>query len=117
VFEKWNGLSSFFGWLMFGNCPPPASYGGWGLYFAVVADNYELPEVIYRIGTDRPSSYTHHERKRTRHRWRNSDVRNAPVYKTTRATRDYAIGSDQGGLLQPIQQHSWDVTWAVPDPR
>ncbi len=117
VFEKWNGLSSFFGWLMFGNCPPPASYGGWGLYFAVVADNYELPEVIYRIGTDRPSSYTQYERKRTRHRWRNSDVRNAPVYKTTHVTRDYAIGSDQGGLLQPIQQHSWDVTWAVPDPR
>jgi hypothetical protein len=117
VLEKWNGLSSFFGWLMLGNCPPTASYGGWGIYFAVVAENYELPEVIYRIGTDRSGTYTHFERKRTRHRWRNSDVRNAPVYKTTYLTRDYALGSDQGGLLQPIQQHSWDLTWAVPDPR
>lgn len=117
VLEKWNGLSSFFGWLFFGNCPPPAAYGGWGNYFAVVAANYELPEVIYRIGTDRPERYTQQERKRTRHRWRNSDVRNAPVYKTLHATRDYALGSDQGGLLQPIQQHSWDVTWAVADPR
>jgi hypothetical protein len=44
-------------------------------------------------------------------------VRNAPVYKTTYVTADYALGSDQGGLLQPIQQHSWDLTWAVPDPR
>ena len=117
VLEKWNGLSSFFGWLMLGNCPPTASYGGWGIFFAVAADNYELPEVIYRIGTDRAGAYTHLERKRTRHRWRNSDVRNAPVYKTAYVTRDYALGSDQGGLLQPIQQHSWDLTWAVPDPR
>lgn len=117
VLEKWNALSSFFGWLFLGNCPPPASYGGWGIYFAAVAENYELPEVIYRIGTDRVGAYTHFERKRTRHRWRNSDVRNAPVYKTTFVGPDYAIGSDQGGVLQPIQQHSWDVTWVVPDPR
>ena len=117
VLEKWNGLSSFFGWLMLGNCPPTASYGGWGIYFAVVAQHYDLPEVIYRIGLDRPKAYTHFERKRTRNRWRNSDVRNAPVYKTTYVSADYAVGSDQGGLLQPIQQHSWDLTWAVPDPR
>ncbi len=117
VLEKWNGLSSFFAWLFFGNCPAPAAFGGWGLYFAAVAEHYELPEVVYRIATDRPERYTQFERKRTRHRWRNSDVRNAPVYKTTHVTRDYALGSDQGGLLQPIQQHSWDVTWAVPDPR
>ncbi len=117
VREKWNALASFFGWLMFGNCPAPSSYGSWGIYFAAVAANYELPEVIYRIGTDRPEAYTHFERKRTRHRWRYSDVRNAPVYKTAYITKDYALGSDQGGLLQPIQQHSWDLTWAVPDPR
>ena len=117
VLEKWNGLSSFFAWLFFGNCPAPAAYGGWGIYFAVAAENYELPEVIYRIAMDRSGPYTQFERKRTRHRWRNSDLRNAPVFKTTHVTADYAIGSDQGGLLQPIQQHSWDVTWAVPDPR
>lgn len=117
LLEKWNGLSSFFGWLMLGNCPPTVSYGGWGIYFAAVAKNYELPEVIYRIGTDRVGTYTHYERKRTRHRWRNSDERNPPVFKTSYITKDYAVGSDQGGLNQPIQQHSWDVTWAVPDPR
>jgi hypothetical protein len=31
--------------------------------------------------------------------------------------KEYAVGSDQGGVLQPIQQHSWDVTWALPDQR
>ena len=92
VKEKWNGLASFFGWLMLGNCPPTASYGGWGSYFAIAAKNYELPEVIYRIGTDRTGAYTHYEQKRTRHRWRYSDVRNAPVYKTTHVTKDYAVG-------------------------
>ena len=117
VLEKWNSLSSFFAWLFFHNCPAPANFGGWGLFFAAAAENYELPEVIHRIATDRPERYTHLERKRTRHRWRSSEVRNAPVYKTSYVTRDYAVGSDQGGLLQPIQQHSWDVTWAVPDPR
>ena len=117
VLEKWNALSSFFAWLFFDNCPPTLNYGGWGVYFAAAASHYTLPEVIYRIGTDRAAPYTQFERKRTRHRWRNSDPRNAPVYKTTFVARDYAVGSDQGGLLQPIQQHSWDVTWAVPDPR
>jgi hypothetical protein len=27
------------------------------------------------------------------------------------------VGSDQGGLLQPVQQHSWDVTWRLADAR
>jgi hypothetical protein len=117
ILEKWNGLSSFFGWLFFNNCPPPEAFGAWGSYFAVVAHNYELPEIIHRIATDRDAPYLEKDLKRTRHRWRNSDVRSAPVYKTTCVTKNYAVGSDQGGLLQPIQQHSWDVTWAVPDPR
>lgn len=117
VVEKWNGLSSFYAWLFFGNCPPPAAYGGWGNFFAVAAKHYDLPEVIYRIAVDRAGSYTSFERKRTRHRWRNSDLRNPPVYKTAFVTPDYALASDQGGLLQPIQQHSWDLTWSVPDPR
>ncbi len=117
VLEKWNALSSYFAWLLLGNCPAPSAYGSWGIYFSTIADRYELPEVIYRIGTDRSGPFTHTERKRTRHRWRNSDVRNAPVFKTAYVTPDYALGSDQGGLLQPIQQHSWDLTWSVPDPR
>lgn len=121
VLEKWAGMSSFFGWLLFANCPAPSDYGqngwGWATYFALLAPNYDLPEVIYQLGTDRSRPYLHRELKRTRNRWRSSDDRNGPVYKTTYMTRDYAVGSDQGGVLQPLQQHSWDVTWAEPDPR
>ncbi len=117
VIERGKALASFFSWVLFGNVPPIISYGGWGLYFATVAKNYELPEVIYRIAVDRPSDYVQRDFKRTRRRWRNSDVLMAPIYKTNYTRRDYAVGSYQGGLADPIQTHVWDVTWDVRDPR
>lgn len=116
VVEKWNGVSSDFGWLLFGLGHPLPGYSYYGFFYAA-SSAYQPPEVIRRIATDRSRDYTHKERKRTRHRWRFSDLRNAPVYKTTYMRRDYAVGSDQGGILQPIQQHSWDVTWDMDDPR
>ncbi len=115
VLETWYGLSTFFAWLYFGNTPePPPS---WGIFTAVAAEYYHLPEVLYKIATDRSQPYLSRELKRTRERWRFTEERFKRVYKTTYVTEDYAVGSDQGGLLQPIQQHSWDVTWAVDDPR
>ena len=117
VIERWNALASFFSWMLFGNTPPPAGYGGWGIYFAAVAKNYELPEVIYRIAVDRGDNYVQRDLKRSRRRWRNSEVLMAPIYKTNYMRRDYAVGSYQGGMADPIQTHVWDVTWAVPDPR
>jgi len=117
LIERWNALASFFSWMMFGNTPTTAAYGGWGIYFAAVAKNYELPEVIYRIATDRDTDYLQRDLKRTRRRWRNSDVAMAPIYKTSYMRADYAVGSYQGGISDPIQAHVWDVTWAVADPR
>ncbi len=117
ISERWNCLSSFFSWLLLGNTPSPAGYGGWGVYFAAAAKNYELPEVIYRIGVDRDQDFLQRDLKRTRRRWRNSDVFMAPIYKQNYTRRDYAVGSYQGGMSDPIQTHAWDVTWAVPDPR
>lgn len=117
VTERWNALASFFSWIMFGNTPSTPSYGSWGQYFAVAARNYDLPEVIYRIAVDRDQDFTQHDLKRTRRRWRFSDVLMAPVYKTSYVRRDYAVGSYQGNMSDPIQAHVWDVTWAVPDPR
>jgi hypothetical protein len=116
VVEKWYGVSSDFGWLLFGVGKPmeyPQNYP----FFYLLASAYEPPEVLRRIATDRARPYTHYERKRTRNRWRLADELHGPVYKTTYVRSEYAVGSDQGGLLQPVQQHSWDVTWKVPDPR
>lgn len=118
VIEHWNAISSFFSWLLLGNTVPPASYGGWGVYFTAAAGTtYDLPEAIYRIGVDRPTDYVQESLKRSRRRWRNSDVLMMPIYRTYYARRDYAVGSYQGGMADPIQTHVWDVTWAVPDPR
>jgi hypothetical protein len=117
VLERWNGLSSFFSWTMFGNTPPPAAYGGFGIFFAGAAENYRLPEVIYQVAVDRSQDYIQRDLKRTRRRWRYSDQFMPPIYKTSYMRRDYAVGSYQGGQSDPIQTHVWDVTWAVPDPR
>ena len=114
--EKWNGVSTDFGWLWFGLGRPMPFPGNYAFYYAV-ASGYEPPEILKRIATDRSHPYTHYERKRTRNRWRFHDDLHGPVYKTTFVRKEYAVGSDQGGVLQPIQQHSWDVTWSVPDPR
>jgi hypothetical protein len=114
--EPWNGVSSDFGWLWFGAGRPLAMPDNYALYY-LLSSAYEPPEVLKQIGMDRSQPYTHRERKRTRNRWRFHDELHGPVYKTTYVRREYAVGSDQGGVLQPIQQHSWDVTWSVPDAR
>lgn len=114
--EKWANVSSDFGWLWFGVGRPLSPVSAYALYY-LVASAYEPPEVLRLIATDRTQPYTHYERKRTRNRWRYNDDLHGPVYKTTYIRREYAVGSDQGGVLQPIQQHSWDVTWTAPDLR
>ena len=113
LLEKSANTANEWGWLWFGfDKRKPAST--WSIWYAI-SSAYEPPEILRSIATDRSRPYTHYERKRTRNRWRFNDERHGPVYKTTYVRREYAIGSDQGGVLQPIQQHSWDVTWAVPD--
>ena len=115
VLEPHNVLSTMFAWLFFDNTPRTRT--SWSLYVAANAEHYQVPEVLYRIATDRDGPYLSRELKRTRWRWRNADAITTPVYKTTYVHPDYAVGSDQGGLLQPIQQHSWDLSWAEEDPR
>ena len=117
VIEPSLAMASNFSWLMFGNAPPTKGYGGWLGMYACMAINYDVPEVIYKIAVDRKGDFLQEDLKRTRRRWRNSDVLTAPVYKTNYTRLDYAVGSYQGGLVDPIQTHGWDVTWAVPNPK
>ncbi|MFI5355980.1 MAG: hypothetical protein ACHQ4G_01455 [Opitutales bacterium] len=117
VVERGKSAASFFCWLLFGNTPPPPDYAGFGIFFAAAARNYQVPEVIYRIAVDRDRDYVMRDLKRTRRRWRDSAELSPPIYQTQYLRPDYAVGSYQGGLSDPIQTHVWDVTWAVPDPR
>ncbi len=115
--ERWSAMASYFSWLLFGNTPPTPGYSGWGLYFAPLAKNYDVPEVIYRIATDRTEDFLQRDRARVRPFWRYSDARSPAVYKTNYLRRDYAVGSTRGGRIDPLQSHVWDVTWAESDPR
>lgn len=112
VLERWKDNIVGYAWLLFGNTTQ--SMRGGGILLAM--SGYQPPEVLYRIATDRSQPYVQKELKRTRHRIRNSDVRNVPVYKYMYMSEAYAIGSIQGGLLQPIQQHTWEVLWANENP-
>ena len=105
--------STAWGWLLFGDTRP-----------AYVVDtvpalwsNYRLPVIIQNIATDRATPYEHYERKRVRNmiRYQDGGGLNPPVFKTDYMTPTYCLGSLQGGILQPIQQHTWDVTYVDGD--
>jgi hypothetical protein len=113
-----------FAWLYFGQPEVerwdearlrPRNRGSWETVFAALG-SYRLPQIIYSIGTDRTVPYVHTETKRVRNEIRFSDQLNPPVYKYTYMTPDYVLGSLQGGILQPIQQHTWDITWLSDKP-
>jgi hypothetical protein len=93
----------------------PRYRGGWETVFGAMS-SYRLPDVIYTMATDRSKAYVHTETKRTRNVIRFGQEKNPPVYKYTYMTHDYALGSLQGGILQPIQQHTWDVTYRSDKP-
>lgn len=85
------------------------------LAFAAMS-TFRCPEIIRAIAHDRDTAFVHYEQKRSRGKMRYSHERYTPVYKTTYMTPDYALGSIRGGLQQPIQQHTWDVTFASAKP-
>ncbi len=107
VYKPLNSVASAFAYLYFGTGQP--SQTGWLTYAAL--SSYRLPQIIYNIATDRSRPYVERERKRVRNVIRFGEEKNPPVYKYTYITKDYGIGSLQGGILQPIQQHTWGVRY------
>lgn len=112
VFKPLMSPASAYAWLFFGTGEPSQSV--WVLVPAL--GNYEIPEIIYNVATDRSRSYVERERKRVRNVIRFGKEKNPPVYKYTYVTKDYGLGSLQGGLLQPIQQHTWGVRYTYGRP-
>jgi hypothetical protein len=70
---------------------------------------YEPPTFIQQLATDRSRPILNKERKRTRDRYHHVIRKCDPVYRTTYVTNEYGLSSIQGGLLSPIQQHTWSV--------
>ncbi len=112
VYKPLNSVASAFAYLYFGTGVP--SQTGWVTFAAL--SSYRLPQIIYYIATDRSTTYIEKERKRVRNVIRFGDEKNPPVYKYTYVTKDYGIGSLHGGILQPIQQHTWGVRYTYGRP-
>lgn len=108
IFGDSDASSSYF-YLYFGGIDMPTSPHSWivnGLY-----SDYRCPEVIANIALMRTEPYIHTEVKRVRNCIRYSEELNPPVFKYDYMTSNFCMGSLQGGILQPIQQHTWDITW------
>lgn len=82
------------------------------LAFAAMSP-WQIPSIIRDVAHCRDSSFVQTERQRSRAKMRYSGEVFTPVHIYNFMTRDYALGSMQGGLQEPIQQHSWDVTFAA----
>ncbi|MBI3004325.1 MAG: hypothetical protein HYY49_02790 [Ignavibacteriales bacterium] len=112
VYKPLLSQASGFAYLYFGTGQPTQS--GWVVFPAL--SPYRLPEIIYNIAVDRTRAYVHKEKKRVRNVIRMGDIKNPPVYKYTYMTKDYGLSSLQGGILQPIQQHTWSVRYTFGRP-
>jgi hypothetical protein len=112
VYKPLLSPASAFAYLYFNTGEP--SQSGWILLPAL--SNYRLSEIIYGIATDRTQPYIHQERKRARNVIRYGAEKNPPVYKYAYMTKDYGLGSLHGGILQPIQQHTWSVRFTSGKP-
>lgn len=104
---------TYWGWLFFGQTQTALS----PILLTAAMSDFQLPEVLYGIGTDRSQPYVHTETKRVRNIIRLGAEKNPPVYKYTYMTQDFALGSMMGGgILQPIQQHVWDLSFVSASP-
>lgn len=112
VYQPLLSPASAFAYLYFDAGEP--TFNSWLVLPALT--NYRLPEIIYQIANDRTQTYVHKERKRVRNVIRYGTEKNPPVYKYTYMTKDYGLSSLQGGILQPIQQHTWSVRFTSGKP-
>lgn len=96
-------------WLYAGGIERPEKIHGWMI--AAPLSSYVPPREFVGIANDRDEAFTHVERKRVRNVIRFGEELNPAVYKVDWMTPGYCLGSTQGGVLQPVQQHTWDVTW------
>ncbi len=114
IINPLSGGAAAFGYLFFDDTPYPEDAPKGFAIFAALSD-YQLPAVIQRIATDRSEPYVSKERKRVRNVIRFGEERNPPVYKYNYMTEQFSLGCLDGGLQQPIQIHTWSVTYLYDD--
>ncbi len=105
VYEPSHANVNAYAYLYFDQGEP--IHSGWVTIAALL--NYRPPRIIYDIAHDRSKPYVNTSIKRVRNIIRYGAQRNPKVFKYDYITKDYALGSIQGGILQPIQQHTWGL--------
>ncbi|MBI4880207.1 MAG: hypothetical protein HY812_11200 [Planctomycetes bacterium] len=107
--ETRDNQAAVYHYLYAGGTEPPAEPHGW--IIPALLSSYAPPVEFAGIANQRSACFVHTEVKRVRNVIRFGAELNPPVYKTDYMTPRFCLGSLQGGILQPIQQHTWDVTW------
>lgn len=93
----------------------PIAFGLDQLYVAL--SDFRVHPAIVELATNRRNPFETWERKRSARRIRSTNGPNEDVVRYTYMDPLYVMGSIPGGLIQPREQHSWDVTWLAQDPR
>lgn len=81
--------------------------------FAAIA-KFSCPDIIRKIALDKTLPFSSQEIKRRRTALRYANGTPSDVYKYLYVTKEYALGSCEGGLVSPIQQRSWSLTALTP---
>lgn len=130
IINPLGALTTKWAWLYFGepDFEPWSSeraksrHPSWETVFGAVS-SYRLPGLIRDMATDRSVPYAHTETRRVRNIMRrfggpgrSAGGKPDAVYKYTWMTADYVLGSLHGGVAQPSQQHTWDVTFVSDKP-
>ncbi len=100
-------------WLYFAD--GPIAFGRDQLFVAL--SDFRVHPAIVELATNRRSPFETWERKRSARRIRATNGPDEDVVRYTYMDPLYAMGSIPGGLIQPREQHSWDVTWIARDPQ
>jgi hypothetical protein len=105
------------GWLYFGD--GPRVYGREQL-LAALSDFAPHPAIV-EVATHRETAFESWERKRCAEIYRDrtgigGKRLSEDVVRYTYMDPLYGMGSIPGGLVQPREQHSWDVTWIGRNP-
>ncbi|HYM20311.1 MAG TPA: hypothetical protein VEW28_04825 [Candidatus Kapabacteria bacterium] len=82
----------------------------------VAATSYVLPEIIREIAHKRNNSFECTEIVRSRRRVRYEIPAVKSIHKYTYMARDYALGSLESGIAQPIQQRTWSLVLRSQNP-
>jgi hypothetical protein len=78
------------------------------IVFAAMS-KFLCPEIIKKIATEKQFPFFSQEKQQGRRKI-GRHTRRRRVAKTMWMTKDYALGSSEGGLYSPIQQQSWTLT-------